>query len=142
MHVVGRDPFSVRCSRFPCGAQTRDAVRHAIRNAEDLRRRIRDLTKEAIIERKVSLDDLSSLTGDTIQGAAEALNDTLPASRRRCKVIDGLADAYAGMAEATRAGLDEASHRGARLSKAEADCVRRCRRWSKLLMRRWARRCG
>lgn len=105
---------------------TRDAVRHAIRNAEDLRRRIRDLTKEAIIERKVSLDDLSSLTGDTIQGAAEALNDTLPASRQSAlrQVIDGLADAYAGMAEATRAGLDEASHRGARLSKAEAKRLR------------------
>lgn len=107
-------------------APTRDAVRHAIRNAEDLRRRIRDLTKEAIIERRVSLDDLSSLTGDTIQGAAEALNDTLPASRQSAlrQVIDGLADAYAGMAEATRAGLDEASHRGARLSKVEAKKLR------------------
>ncbi len=107
-------------------APTRDAVRHAIRNAEDLRRRIRDLTKEAIIERKVSLDDLSALTGDTIQGAAEALNDTLPASRQSAlrQVIDGLADAYAGMAEATRAGLDEASHRGARLNKAEVKKLR------------------
>lgn len=107
-------------------APTRDAVRHAIRNAEDLRRRIRDLTKEAIIERKVSLDDLSALTGDTIQGAAEALNDTLPASRQSAlrQVVDGLADAYAGMADATRAGLDEASHRGARLSKAEAKKLR------------------
>lgn len=107
-------------------APTRDVVRHAIRNAEDLRRRIRDLTKEAIVERKVSLDDLSSLTGDTIQGAAEALNDTLPASRQSAlrQVIDGLADAYASMADATRAGLDEASHRGTRLSKAEAKRLR------------------
>ena len=105
---------------------TRDAVRHAIRNAEDLRKRIRDLTKAAIVERKLPIESLSSLTGDTIQGAAEALSDAIPTSRQSAmrQVLDGLADAYAGMADATRAGLEEARTRGTRLNRTEAKRLR------------------
>lgn len=107
-------------------APTRDAVRQAIRSADDLRRRVREMARETIVERRLPMEDLGGLTADAIQGAAEALSDALPANRQSAlrQVLDGLADVYAGLADSTRSGLEEAHARGTRLSRAEAKRVR------------------
>lgn len=87
--------------------------------ATDVRERIRKTVVEAVREGKVSLSDVSDLTRDVVDGAAQGARSLAPDQRDSVlrQVIDGMGDAFSSTANATRLAIEEAGSRGERFAR-------------------------
>jgi len=79
-----------------------------------VRERVRDLVLRIVRERNLRLQEVSQLGRDVFDGAACAMSKAVPADQDNVlrRVIDGLTDAFAIAANATRLAFEEAGSRG------------------------------
>jgi hypothetical protein len=87
---------------------------HIAAEGENVRDRVRQLVVDTVQQRRLELDQLSDVTQQVLQGAAKGVDDTTKEQQDSTlrAVIDGLADAYGGAADATRQAIDDATDRG------------------------------
>jgi hypothetical protein len=87
---------------------------HAAVKRGDTRRRVRELTVRALRERDLEPGDISDLVQDVLQGAADAVDRSIPSSRENVlrQVFDGLDDAVSSVARAGSKAVQGVRERG------------------------------
>jgi len=99
--------------------KTGRAATSAVSGGGNVRKRVHDLTLRAVRDNDLSFRELPGLAKEVAHGAAAGLDNAVPRSSRNVlrQVVDGLTDAVAAAAKATRATASVASERGAAFVK-------------------------
>lgn len=95
------------------------AARSAVSGGGNVRKRVHDLTLRAVRDNDLSFKELPGLAKEVAHGAAAGLDNAVPKSGRNVlrQVVNGLTDAVAAAAKATKATASVASERGAAFVK-------------------------
>ncbi len=90
---------------------------------ENVRERIREAVTRLIRERRLTLDEMTTLGGSVLDGAVAGVRDLAPQERESAlrQVVDGLADAFERTANATRLAMQESAARGQAFTREEVD---------------------
>jgi len=80
-----------------------------VKNQTDVRKRVRDLVVQRVRERKLGLDELGGVAREVLDAAARTVDESVPENREAVlrQVVDGVSDAGATAATATRLALEE-----------------------------------
>ena len=107
--------------------QAGEQAEHIAAEGGDVRERVRKLVVDTVEQRRLSFDQLGEVSQSVLEGAASGVKEAEPEQQESALrgVIDGLADAYATAANATRLALEEANQR--RQSFAQEDLQRAMR---------------
>ncbi len=95
-----------------------------------VRDRVRELSVRTFRDHKLSLDDLSKLVHDVLEGAVEGVDESIPGSGRNVlrEVFDGLSEGVHAIASAGSAAASDVSDRGQAIAgKNATDAAKRIR---------------
>ena len=93
------------------------------RRGENVRTRIRNTVVGIMRDHKLDLDDLTTVAGEVMRGAAAGVKELDPKNRESTlrKVVDGVGDAFSQTAHATELALRESTRRGRSYAKREVN---------------------
>ncbi|MBA4020500.1 MAG: hypothetical protein C0483_25345 [Pirellula sp.] len=116
-------------SKKPNPDQTKARAKKAA-SGTAVRDRVRDLSVSAFRDLDLSLSDLSKLVQEVLEGAVEAVDKSIPASRANVlrEVFDGLSEGVQAIASSGSAALSDARKRGEAITaKPVANSAKRMR---------------
>jgi hypothetical protein len=109
--------MATKSKKKPGSQGTKDRAKNVASGGASVRNRVRQMSVDALGNRKVTLRDVRNLVHEVLEGAVEGVDKSIPASRRNVlrEVFEGLSEGVHAVASAGSAAASEARERGQEL---------------------------